>query len=614
MNEATVHNPFSDNRFYRRIDDPATAEIPPAILSKIIEETTRQIEARAARPSPFDLRTFEEIEAFAERVTRSNLCPKDFKGKPDDAIIAVLKGKEIGLPPMASLESIAVINGRPSIWGEAVPGLCLATGQVQDVVEGFEGEPGSDGFTAVCVVTRRGMTPREGRFSYGDVRQAGLKSVHLQYPKDMIMWRARHRAWHGAFPDTLRGLGTAELEAEEAARPVWTMPKPSQAWFAPPAVSADGWDNRWLLVALNRLEDIQSAWQWMEVLQDVLADAPTNRDLDELTALPRVRETIAAAPEDARRIIDTAIATAYKRFSDKATEANQSMTARVTTERAPQEAERSPGQNAAPPAEAATAKPETSEGAEFEAYLFDQIGEIVGEDSIRYPVSFASAIITLLAESGTARQAVLEHNADGIADARAASSKAADILAGIDELEEPEIAVIPLPDGRGGWGGYLKAFRAAIEAVSAKQFVDWLAAQEPVFGLASDKTRALVVKAAVDRAAALGITPPPGLAALLEPTRQGAPITSTATAAPDPAPASPAPANDPDAADNRAIDSLIAGLPPTTGTVVEITNYANGMIVRTLRDRLRREGKSDLLKRLDAAFEKRLAEIRETTR
>ena len=48
-------------------------------------------------------------------------------------MLAVQLGSEVGLRPMQSLQNIAVINGRPAVWGDALPGLCKASPVYDDI-------------------------------------------------------------------------------------------------------------------------------------------------------------------------------------------------------------------------------------------------------------------------------------------------------------------------------------------------------------------------------------------------------------------------------------------------------------------------------------------------
>jgi hypothetical protein len=69
---------------------------------------------------------FDQLTIFAAMAARSGLVPKDYAGKAEAIMIAVQLGSELGLSPMQSLQSVAVINGRPGVWGDGLLGLCRA--------------------------------------------------------------------------------------------------------------------------------------------------------------------------------------------------------------------------------------------------------------------------------------------------------------------------------------------------------------------------------------------------------------------------------------------------------------------------------------------------------
>lgn len=295
------------------------ASISEATLARIIEITEQRI---ATRPNPMGLDTFEQIEAFAERAARSQMVPKDYIGKPDNIIIAVMKGKELGMPPIQALESIAIVNGRSSIWGAMVEALCYASGLVEDHEEHFEGTEGTDDFTAVCTVKRRGVaSPKVGRFSQKDAKIAGLfgQAVHGKYPRRMMQWRAKHAPFTDAFPDVLKGLAIREIETEDAvSTPGWTMPVPEKGWFTTkPQARSDGWDDTWFNGVVQKLAGEPNAWKWLDLLIGCLTDAPALRDVQEIGDLPMVMKVRETAPDDAKATIDTAFARARTRLAVK---------------------------------------------------------------------------------------------------------------------------------------------------------------------------------------------------------------------------------------------------------------------------------------------------------
>src|SRR5438132_10807744 len=102
-----------------------------------------------ATPAPrqsfdFTPQSLNEAMKFANLLADSSFIPKDFQGKPSNILVAVQWGMELGLKPLQAMQNIAVINGRPSLWGDAVLALVRTSPLCEYVYESIE-----DG-TAVC--------------------------------------------------------------------------------------------------------------------------------------------------------------------------------------------------------------------------------------------------------------------------------------------------------------------------------------------------------------------------------------------------------------------------------------------------------------------------------
>jgi RecT family len=153
-----------------------------------------------------------EAVEFSTMLAKSSMVPKQYQGKPEDILVAVQWGYEIGLAPMQSLQNISVINGRPSVYGDAAMALVQASAVCEDIEESIEGE-GTQNPIAVCIAHRKGRKPVTAKFSVEDAKRAGLwgkQGPWTQYPKRMLQMRARGFALRDAFPDVLKGLITAE--------------------------------------------------------------------------------------------------------------------------------------------------------------------------------------------------------------------------------------------------------------------------------------------------------------------------------------------------------------------------------------------------------------------
>ena len=202
-------------------------------------------EITTQRAGGLALQRFDDALKFAHMVAKSDFAPKDFRGKPESCLLAIQHGAEIGLSPMQSLQSVAVINGRPAIWGDAAMAVAMASPVCEYVTERVEGD--GENMVAICEAKRKGYPkPTVTRFSVADAKKAGLwgkSGPWSQYSRRMMQLRARGFALRDAFPDVLKGLVTAEEAQDythtESPATVERAPAPATAVQAqPPALSA----------------------------------------------------------------------------------------------------------------------------------------------------------------------------------------------------------------------------------------------------------------------------------------------------------------------------------------------------------------------------------------
>ena len=173
----------------------------------------------------------DQLWRLACMMAKSGMMPKGIQ-TPEAVAVAVQMGLEVGLSPMSAVQNIAVINGRPSIWGDSVLGLVRASGLLEDFDEYFEIdgkrlEPGevdqyltSDKLTAICVAKRKDQEQLIMRgFSIADAKTAnlwekkskdGYPSTWMLYPKRMLQMRPRSWTLRDGFGDVIKGLKVAE--------------------------------------------------------------------------------------------------------------------------------------------------------------------------------------------------------------------------------------------------------------------------------------------------------------------------------------------------------------------------------------------------------------------
>ena len=172
------------------------------------------------------LNNIESAYRYAQYVVKSGLAPKSFD-TPEKVMIALQQGAELGLKPMQSLQFIGVVNGRPALYGKGSAAVVMNSGVVEIFEEGFTGKIENGDLEAWCKVKRKDMaTIRTERFTMEDAKKAGLwgKNTWVQYPKDMLMYKARSRAFT-LFSDVLAGLPILEDIMEVPAERTPLIPK-----------------------------------------------------------------------------------------------------------------------------------------------------------------------------------------------------------------------------------------------------------------------------------------------------------------------------------------------------------------------------------------------------
>ena len=216
-------------------------------------------------------KSMEEALRFAEILAKSDIVPKDFKGNAGNILVAIQWGLELGLQPMQAMQNIAVINGRPSLWGDAVLALVRASPVFEYIHETIENG------TAICRVKRKGEEEQVRTFSEADAKAAGLlgkQGPWSQYRDRMKQMRARSFALRDVFTDVLKGMPIAEevMDIEErdiTPRPQRQDPKAIAQSARPEVEHSDERDQ-----LIQDLEDVMLK-QGLESLQHVWAEVLT---------------------------------------------------------------------------------------------------------------------------------------------------------------------------------------------------------------------------------------------------------------------------------------------------------------------------------------------------
>ena len=220
----------------------APAGTAPALVAPTVKGAALVGGGKALGIIPQD---FESAWRMAQIAVKAGIVPKELK-EVEAACVAILHGLEVGLPPMAALQSVAVINGRPCLWGDAMLGLVRASGLLESIVEELERDADGTPAIAYCTVKRRGEQAVTRSFSRAEAQKAGLWTKDgpwKNYPSRMMPMRARSWALRDVFPDVFKGLANRE-EVEDfvdvTSRGAASFAEPKRSDFAALSPAANG--------------------------------------------------------------------------------------------------------------------------------------------------------------------------------------------------------------------------------------------------------------------------------------------------------------------------------------------------------------------------------------
>lgn len=149
-------------------------------------------------PTANELDTMRNLAGI---LIKSGMIPQTIK-TPEQAIVILLKSRELRLPPMQAFSSIAVVSGRPVLTAEVMLALIyrdFPKGVIEFVESSLE--------RCVIKASRNGQNISTFSFSMEDAKRAGLlgKGPWQQYPAAMMRARAISAMARAVFPDALAG-------------------------------------------------------------------------------------------------------------------------------------------------------------------------------------------------------------------------------------------------------------------------------------------------------------------------------------------------------------------------------------------------------------------------
>lgn len=219
-------------------------------------EATKDREMILSRTENFSLAKdrFDEAIRYAELIAKSDMVPDCFKGNAGAILLAWDLGQSVGLTRIQSLQSIATIGRRPTVWGDAALAIVIKYPDFNDISEEEIGDIGKAG-KATCVISRKwtngSIKTIQRTFTLDNAKKAKLikpdkpESCWNKYPERMLQMRARSWAMRDLFPDALKGLRIYEEERDHVETRVQEIIDNQKAIDEPQPITEEGTASPW---------------------------------------------------------------------------------------------------------------------------------------------------------------------------------------------------------------------------------------------------------------------------------------------------------------------------------------------------------------------------------
>ena len=149
---------------------------------------------------------------YARALAASNLLPKQYQDKPANVLVAIEYGNALGLAPMVAIQTIHVVEGKPTASAQLIGSLVRRAGHKLRVH--------GDATKAVAVIVRSDDPEFEFvcEWTLARAQAAGLaqKAVWKQYPAAMLKARAITEVARDACPEVLAGVAYTPEELGDA--------------------------------------------------------------------------------------------------------------------------------------------------------------------------------------------------------------------------------------------------------------------------------------------------------------------------------------------------------------------------------------------------------------
>lgn len=244
--------------------------------------------------------TLESQIRYAETLAASSLLPAAYREKPANVLLAAQLGDALGIPTIQAINSIHVIEGRPSAGADLIASIVRRAGHKLRIVESHD----QDGPVVTAKLIRADDLDFEftATWDTAKARTAGLlgKENWKKYPGQMMRNRAVMEVCRMGASDAMYGVNYDPEELEG-----------TPAWSAPAESDRDWWAEAEAATSVEQLQGLWSEAHRTHQLTDQLrahmqarkaalieAAEPPASDVEDAEVIDEVTGEITDAPDE----------------------------------------------------------------------------------------------------------------------------------------------------------------------------------------------------------------------------------------------------------------------------------------------------------------------------
>lgn len=126
------------------VQSASTTQVAPRENTHVTQAT----DTASVMPSAMNIWTdkvaFEQTQRVAMMLSKSQMIPEKYQGKPQDCFVAIEMASRSGLSPLAVLQNLDVVKGKPRWSGQACMAIIASCGRFKDAHPEYTGTKGTD--------------------------------------------------------------------------------------------------------------------------------------------------------------------------------------------------------------------------------------------------------------------------------------------------------------------------------------------------------------------------------------------------------------------------------------------------------------------------------------